>query len=192
MRVIIGLGNPGKKYIYTRHNAGWLILDWLIEDLGLVDTKWEKKFDAEILETPTTPLPSAGPLLGQEGKTLLVRPQTFMNESGRAVKAICDFYKTDIHQDLLIIHDDTELPFATIKTAESSSSAGHNGVEDIINKLGTQEFHRIRIGVEARTSRDEIPTDVFVLQNFTADELKKLKIEVFPKVKLKIEKFLHN
>ena len=109
-----------------------------------------------------------------------------MNESGEAVKAICDFYKIDVSKDLLIIHDEVDLPLGTIRVTDSSSAAGHNGVQDIIEKLGTQDFHRLRVGVESRPSREHLPTEAFVLQNFTAEELQKLKEEIFPQAKIEI------
>ena len=179
VKIIVGLGNPGNKYQLTRHNAGWLALDYFVSDLGLKteDLNWQKKFDAEILHPG-------------HSDYILVKPQTFMNESGRAVKAICDFYKIDITANLLVIHDDTDLPLGTIRTTASSSAAGHNGVQDIIDKLGSQDFRRVRIGVESRLSRNSMPTDAFVLQNFMEDELEKLKSEVFPKVIEEIKKFL--
>ena len=206
MKIIVALGNPGTKYEHTRHNAGWLVLDQLVESGKLKVESWEKKFDSEIFVPPLLNPPPLGeekdrgaseqvPLprgegLGEGGKIILVKPQTFMNESGRAVREICDFYKIDIKKDLLIVHDDTDLPLGSIRTTNSSSAAGHNGVSDIIEKLGTQDFHRVRIGVESRESRGEMPTDAFVLQNFAPEETKKLREEVFPKVKEHIDKFL--
>lgn len=129
--------------------------------------------------------------IGKE-KVFLLKPQTYMNDSGLAVKAICNFYKINTVADLLIVHDDTDLDFGRIKLAVSSSSAGHNGVQSIINELHTQDFQRIRIGVEARDSRMDMPTDAFVLQDFTGEEIRKLQAEIFPKVQLEMEKFLQN
>jgi PTH1 family peptidyl-tRNA hydrolase len=188
MKIIVGLGNPDKKYEHTRHNAGWLILDWLIADLGFLDLEWQKKFDAQVLEIHNSPL---SPLI-LRGGVMIVKPQTFMNNSGEAIKKICDFYKIAVTKNLLVIHDDTDLPLGTIRANSSSSSAGHKGVQDIIDKLGTQEFHRLRIGVETRADKSIPPTDDFVLQNFTDEELKKLYDDVFPKTKLEIEKFIGN
>jgi peptidyl-tRNA hydrolase, PTH1 family len=177
MKLIVALGNPGKKYEHTRHNAGWLALDFYLKNVKTIAC--QSKFSAEICEL-------------HEGsqKIFFVKPKTYMNESGSAVREICDFYKLNFSQDLLVLHDDSDLPLSTIRTTPSSSSAGHNGVKNIIEKLGTQDFHRIRIGVETRESDSDIPTDAFVLQNFKEDELKKLEADVFPKVKDEIEKFL--
>lgn len=171
MKIIVGLGNPGSNYEQTRHNAGWLVLDSYLGQ----KTGWEQKFHSEIL---------------RDGEVVFIKPQTFMNESGTTVSQIANFYKIDPSRDLLVIHDEVDLPFGTIRTTSSSSPAGHNGVKDIIEKLGTQDFYRIRIGVESRPSRDIMPTDAFVLQNFTDEELNKLNKEIFPKVKMEIEKFL--
>lgn len=192
MKIIVGLGNPGEKYKNTRHNAGFIAINKSIADLGLriEDFRLDNKFKAEILET-TSPLPLSSEGEEEKQKYLFVKPQTFMNESGTAVKAVCDFYKVDVKNDLLVIHDDSDLPLGTIRTTESSSSAGHNGVADIIEKLGSQDFHRIRIGVESRASRNDIPTEAFVLQNFSEDEIKKLEGEVLPKVKMEIDKFVN-
>lgn len=181
MNIIVGLGNPGKKYEDTRHNAGFLALDFVIEKLNSKIEKPQDNFDSKIFNNQI-----------DDHKIILVKPQTFMNESGKAVKAICDFYKINCKTNLLILHDDIDLPFGTIRLTKSSSSAGHNGVQDIIDKLGTQDFQRIRIGIESRASKNDIPTDAFVLQNFSKDELQKLRDEIMPNIKLEIEKFLKN
>lgn len=185
MKIVVGLGNPDKKYKQTRHNAGFLMIDGFFGHImsdpktpGSFTVKASNNFHGLII-----PLP---PVFDAQ----LFKPQTFMNESGKAVKEICDFYKVDVSKNLLVIHDEVDLPLGTIRATDSSSAAGHNGVADIIEKLGTQNFHRIRIGVESRESRNDIPTDAFVLQNFTDDELKKLHDDVFPKVKTEIENFL--
>jgi PTH1 family peptidyl-tRNA hydrolase len=113
-----------------------------------------------------------------------------MNNSGNAVREIIQFYKIDPSKDLLVIHDEKDLPFASIKTTESSGSAGHNGVQNIIDELGGQNFMRIRIGVESREPDSPIPTDVFVLQNFSEEEFKQFNEKVLPEVKTKIDEFL--
>jgi PTH1 family peptidyl-tRNA hydrolase len=123
-------------------------------------------------------------------KVIFLKPQTYMNDSGQALKVICNFYKIGISDDLLIIHDEVDLPFGAVRMTDSSSSAGHNWVQSIIDNLGTQDFHRLRIGVEARAHREDMPTDAFVLQNFSEEELKKFNADVLPEVKKQIEKFL--
>jgi PTH1 family peptidyl-tRNA hydrolase len=178
MKLIIALGNPGPHYQYNRHNAGWLVLDMLTADLKLTD-KWKKQFQSEIMETSID---------GQ--KVILVKPQTFMNDSGLAVKELVKYYKLNLSTDIVVLHDDVDLPFGTIRATDSSSSAGQNGVQNIIDELGTQDFHRIRIGVETRESREQMGTRDFVLQNFAPNELEKLKNEAFPKIKTEVERFI--
>lgn len=180
MKIIVALGNPGKKYEYNRHNAGFLALDFFLKSLKGAAPACTK-FSSELVEAS----------MGAK-KIFFIKPQTFMNNSGEAALEVVSFYKADVSKDLLVIHDEIDLPFGTIRTTDSSSPAGHNGVKNIIEKLGTQDFHRIRIGVESRASRDEIPTEAFVLQNFREDELKKLQSDVFLKVKNEIEKFVSN
>jgi PTH1 family peptidyl-tRNA hydrolase len=197
MKIIVGLGNPeDKKYKLTRHNAGingiQALMDFWTDPLVPGAAKWiyELKFKSLICDT-----------IVKEQRIIFMYPQTYMNESGSAVKAICDFYKIDPAKDLLVVHDDSDLPLGTVRATESSSSAGHNGVQDIIDKLGTQNFHRIRIGVDTRPPLNpplsnggngalRLPTEAFVLQNFTNDELTTLNDEILPKVKSEIEKFL--
>ena len=165
MKAIIGLGNPGNKYAKNRHNAGFIILDELQEDWSFPDFEFSKKFDADISE---------GNRNGE--KILLVKPQTFMNESGEAVQKIMSFYKLT-PEDITVIHDDLDINFGEMKVATDSRAAGHNGVQDIIDKLGTQNFKRIRIGIEGEEKRKTraIPGDVFVLQDFSDEELETIK-----------------
>jgi PTH1 family peptidyl-tRNA hydrolase len=177
VKLIIGLGNPEKKYESTRHNAGFLAIDYHLKDLRTISC--QGKFQAQICELH----------FGRE-KVFFVKPQTYMNNSGEAVRKISDFYKVSFAADLLVIHDDTDLPLGTIRATSGSSSAGHNGVRDIIEKLGTQEFHRIRIGVETRDNKQLPPTDAFVLQNFTGEELVRLQDEILPRVSAEIDKFI--
>lgn len=115
-----------------------------------------------------------------------------MNLSGQAVKHIADFYKVDLAKDILILHDEVDLPFGKIKLTSSSSAAGHNGVQNIIDEFGSKDFHRIRIGVESRESRHDMPTDAFVLRPFLHNELERLDSEIFPKVSEHIKNFIEN
>ena len=180
MKLIVGLGNPGEKYKHTRHNAGFLALDYILNDGdGFMEAVPSHEFKSEVYT-----------LKKDNNKIILLKPLTYMNDSGQALKVICNFYKLDYKTDLIIVHDEVDLPFNTIKLAVGSSAAGHNGVQSIIDNLGTQEFQRIRIGVETRATRAELPTDAFVLQNFTDDELRALDQEIFPKIKAEIEKFI--
>jgi PTH1 family peptidyl-tRNA hydrolase len=200
MKLIVGLGNPGEKYKHTRHNAGFLAVDFILKsDNSFITAKPSHEFKSEMYTclVPSGLSSIASAKEGVEGqennqKVIFLKPQTFMNDSGQALKVICNFYKLDLAKDLVVIHDDVDLPFGEIKITESSSSAGHKGVQSIIDNLGTQDFQRIRVGVETREPRDQIPTDAFVLQNFTDEEIKKLQEEVFPKVKIELEKFIGN
>lgn len=179
MKILIGLGNPGKKYEHTRHNVGFLALDAVAGYWKLDIGNWNAKFHSLILDTEV-----------DNERIILVKPETFMNESGTAVQEICNFYKVDFSKDVLVLHDEIDLPFGTLRETPSSSAAGHNGIKDIIEKLGTQDFHRLRIGVESRASRAEIPTEAFVLQKFSDEELKNLESEIFPKIKTAVMQFL--
>jgi PTH1 family peptidyl-tRNA hydrolase len=159
MQLIIGLGNPGKEYQKNRHNAGFMALDFILKDNEAISCT--SKFDAKICE------------LHQPEKVFFVYPQTFMNNSGRAVKQIMDFYKIE-PKDILVIHDEIDLALGTIKFADNSGHAGHNGVASIIEELGTKQFNRIRIGVETRQDKTLPATEAFVLQNFSDEELKQI------------------
>ncbi|PIS05133.1 MAG: aminoacyl-tRNA hydrolase [Candidatus Buchananbacteria bacterium CG10_big_fil_rev_8_21_14_0_10_42_9] len=159
--VIAGLGNPGPKYQATRHNIGFVVIDNLREQLNFPDWQFNKKFKSEISQGTVA-----------DKKILLAKPQTFMNKSGEAIRAILNFYKLNANQ-LNLIHDDKDLNFGKIKLSATSGSAGHNGVQNIIDQLKTKNFTRVRIGV-ANEKLAKIPTDDFVLQKFTPEEQKQL------------------
>ena len=178
MKLIVGLGNPGDKYRHTRHNAGFMALDHFLETAG-EPIAWENNFDSRV---------AAITIEGE--KILFMKPQTFMNESGRAVTQALNFYKVSIAENLLVIHDEVDLPLGTVRETNDSSSAGHNGVSSIIESLASQNFYRLRIGVETRESRAHLPTDAFVLENFTPEEMARLQKEILPEVSRKIELFL--
>lgn len=163
---IIGLGNPGEKYAVTRHNAGWLFLDFIAKNES--NTQWQTnaKIQSNILKTAL------------DGTTItLVKPQTFMNKSGVAVAKLLSFYKSNA-QSLIIIHDDVDLPLGSYKYTVNSGSAGHNGIKSLFTSLKTESIARIRIGIGKSNS---IPTDAYVLQKFSDDELSKL-LEIFPQI----------
>ena len=177
MRIIVGLGNPGKQYQLTRHNVGFLAVDTFLKDRETITC--QSKFNAEICE------------YHQDGtKIFFVKPQSFMNLSGEVVSEIVNFYKVDIEKDLLVIHDDKDLEFGKVKFTEGSGSAGQNGVQNIIDQLGTKTFHRIRIGVEARDQDSPLSTSDFVLQKFTDEELEQLESKLFLETNKLIEQFL--
>ena len=165
MKLIIGLGNPEEKHKNNRHNSGFIIIDELKNDWDFPDFEFSKKFNSEISE-------------GNRGreKTVLAKPQTFVNNSGEAVRKIMGFYKST-PEDILVIHDDLDIDFGKYKISTDSGPAGHKGVQNIIKKIGTQKFKRFRIGTEGTEKRKArtIPGDEFVLQNFSSEELKTTK-----------------
>ncbi len=132
--LIIGLGNPGSEYERTRHNIGFLALDHLATRWGITFSK-EKRFQALFGE---------GNLAGQ--KVRLLKPTTYMNNSGQAVRACTDWYKCSSDQ-ILVIYDDMDLPVGKIRLRSNGSAGGHNGMKSIISHLGTQEFARLRLGI---------------------------------------------
>ena len=167
MKAIIGLGNPGKKYYHTRHNVGRLMIDYIYEhwlkDLDFSNWTINKKFQAGICE---------GQVDGQ--KIVLIKPLTMMNNSGQAVQALMAYYKI-APQDLLVIHDEVDLPFGEYKIQSNISSAGHNGIKSIIQMIDSQDFTRIRIGIAKANKQKQGETSNFVLNNFSFMEKLKLK-----------------
>lgn len=140
MYIIVGLGNPGRRYEQTRHNMGFLAVDRIAAELGIkVD---RIKFKALIGE---------GSFCGQ--KVILVKPQTYMNLSGTTVKEITDFYKLDL-SNLIVIYDDIDIGVGTLRVRKGGSSGTHNGMKDIIYKLYDDAFPRIRIGIGGSSGRD--------------------------------------
>lgn len=183
MKLIVGLGNPGKKYEHTRHNAGFLAIDQYLS--GLQTISCASKFKGHVCEVHFHATDSTLPI-----KTFFIKPQTFMNRSGEAVREIVQFYKANPETDLLVIHDEIDLKFGYYKVAFDSRPAGHNGVKSIVAELGTQRFSRIRIGVESRMSRSEFPTDEYVLSNFSEAERNTLTATVFPEIAHAITAFI--
>jgi PTH1 family peptidyl-tRNA hydrolase len=135
MKVVVGLGNPGGRYAGTRHNVGFAVVDALADAPGA--GRFQERFQAEAAE-----------LAERGGKVLLVKPQTFMNLSGRSVRQLMDFYQLAL-EDLLVVCDDFNLPLGKLRVRARGSHGGHNGLRDIQNHLGTAEYARLRIGVGA-------------------------------------------
>jgi len=157
MHLIVGLGNPGPEYAATRHNAGFMVVDRLARRHGISGGK--TRFNAGVLD---------GLVAGH--RCLLVQPMTYMNRSGATVRDAVNFYKLDLSK-LLIVVDEAALPLGTIRLRASGSAGGHNGLRDIEEKLGTQDYPRLRIGVGSPTRaamRD------FVLGRFTQEQLDQL------------------
>jgi len=157
IKLIVGLGNPGPKYLWTRHNAGFIVLDRFANLNGIPVIK--KSFDG---------LYGEGNLHGN--RLLLLKPQTFMNLSGRSVSAALRFHKIT-PADLLIIHDDLDIPFGQIKLKEGGGHGGHNGLRSLHQELGTGDYTRLRVGI-GRPSRGDMAD--YVLNNFAKSEMDSL------------------
>lgn len=164
MKLIIGLGNPGEKYQKNRHNIGFRAINSLREKLKFEDWKLNKKFNVLI---------SQGIFNGQ--KIILAQPQTFMNNSGRSAKSLVGYYKIPA-EEIIVIHDEIDLPFGKIKVQQNRGSAGHNGVQSIIDQLGDKNFIRIRIGIKPKDIEEKNNLEKFVLENFSREEEKKIPL----------------
>jgi PTH1 family peptidyl-tRNA hydrolase len=160
LKVMVGLGNPGKQYARTRHNAGFLVL----EELG---SRAKVQWHAE----PRRQARIARVAVGSE-PVLLVMPETFMNSSGQAVRAVVDYYQVAL-ANLLVIVDDADLPFGELRLRQKGSAGGHHGLESVAESLGTQDYSRLRVGIGRGPGAEREITD-FVLTRFNADELKGL------------------
>lgn len=154
MKLIVGLGNPGSKYEGTRHNVGFQVIDRLADEAGAASAR--SKFDGLVWECS---------LEGQ--KTLLLKPQTFMNRSGGSVRKAVDFYQIPV-EDVLVVCDDFNLPLGRLRIRGSGSDGGQNGLADVIRCLGTDEVPRLRIGIGPAPERWS-PAD-FVLGKFSAEQ----------------------
>ena len=160
MKLIIGLGNPGQKYSSTRHNIGFKALDFLADDKNWSN---EKKLNSLINETKIN-----------NEKILLAKPQTFMNNSGQAVKKIINYYKINL-DDCLIICDDIDLYVGQIRLRKDGSSGGHNGLSSIFENLGSQNIARLKIGIaEEKSGKQDMPSEDYVLRVFGKDTQKAL------------------
>ena len=157
MKLVVGLGNPGKEYDKTRHNIGFMVLD---DYLGNV--KWSTKFNSLYYEC----------VINQE-KVLFVKPLTYMNNSGNAVGEFVRYFNIDI-KDILVIQDDLDLNVGDYKLKCHSSSGGHNGIKSIINSLGNQDFPRLKVGIGS-VKKDQVID--YVLGKFSKVELEKLNSE---------------
>lgn len=158
MKLIVGLGNPGKKYDNTRHNIGFMCVDaWLKQNH--TTSSLNKKFEAEMAE------------LNVNNKVIVIKPQTYMNLSGSSVSKVLNYYNIDL-DDLIVIQDDLDLEFGKIRLKFNSSSGGQNGIKDIINHLHSQEFLRIKVGIKNKFKHNAAD---FVLANFNQEEKQQLE-----------------
>lgn len=168
MKLIVGLGNPGKRYEKTRHNVGFMVLDALHQECkknGISDWSLSKKFNATI----------AGFTLHGE-KVILAKPMTFMNESGQSVGLIARYYNVT-QKNIIVVHDDKDLLLGDIKIQSNRGDAGHNGIKSIIHHIQTKDFVRVRIGV-ANDKLSKKDTASFVLGKFGFFEKKELNYTI--------------
>jgi len=160
MRLLLGLGNPGPEYLHTRHNVGFLFTDFLASRQG-ISLKREGKWEAEV---------GRGALWSQP--VLLAKPLTFMNRSGLAAARIANFYRLEPSQ-LVVFHDELDLPFGSCRVAKGRGAGGHNGIRSLMEHLGSRDFVRFRIGVGR--PRGELPAAGYVLSPFAPFERDRLE-----------------
>ena len=155
MFVIVGLGNPGREYRNTRHNVGYNALDVFASKYGIrvEDGKFQSLIGKGVVE-------------GQ--KVILVKPLTYMNLSGEAVRAVCDYFKVDTENELIILYDDISLPVGQLRVRPKGSAGGHNGIKNIISHLGSEVFLRIKVGVGEKPSRMDLAD--YVLGHFSEED----------------------
>lgn len=175
MKLIVGLGNPGKEYEKTRHNAGFLTVDCLAEKLKV---DFDKKKCKSIY----------GIYRYKDEKIIIAKPQTYMNLSGEAVSSLMKFYDVDV-KDLIVIHDDLDLPVGKLRIRYQGSCGGQNGMRNIIDLLGTSQINRMRIGI---SNDKQMDTKDYVLGKFSKEDLKVFNETVNKAVDALIYSFDHN
>ncbi len=159
MKLIAGLGNIGNNYLFTRHNAGFMIVDKFVLN-NSASFKEVPKLRSFIASVKTS-----------DEDYIVIKPTTFMNLSGEALQLVMNYYKIPI-TDILVIYDDISLDTGVIRYRVNGSDGGHNGIKSIIKNLGTKDFARLKIGIGPQHN---LPSEVYVLQKFTEDDLKLLK-----------------
>jgi len=171
--LIVGLGNPGREYSGKRHNVGFMAIDTLCQELGIRITRMQSRA-------------LVGNGLLEANKVILAKPQTFMNLSGQAVSGLVKFYKVSL-EELIVIHDDIDLPLGTIRLRPSGGSAGQKGLASTMDYLGTNGFPRLRIGIGRPPGRMEAAD--YVLQNFAAGE-QEILTEILERVSKAVQVFI--
>lgn len=165
MNFVFGLGNPGKEYAQTRHNVGFMVVDALQEVLPIGTSENGKKFFSEVYKT---------------NNTLLVKPQTFMNDSGRAARAVLQFFDKNLLQpdaelrNVFVIHDDLDIEVGAFKIQFGTGPKIHNGLNSMYEHLGTDQFWHVRIGVDGRQGARAVPSQEYVLSPFVGEEANKI------------------
>ena len=157
MQLIVGLGNPGGKYQYTRHNIGYMAIDNIVS--AQQDYKIKKKFNSIIYET-----------IIDKNRIILIKPETYMNNSGDAVSQIANFYKID-SKNILVLHDELDIPFGKIRIKSGGGNAGHNGLKSISKKIDNN-YTRVRLGIGHPGNKERV--NGHVMGNFTGSEKEKL------------------
>lgn len=158
MKLIVGLGNPGSRYRLTRHNAGFICLDRIVEEQGF---SWLTKFHGRWAD---------GQLFAE--RCMFLKPQTYMNNSGLAVSTVVSFYKMAV-RDVVVLHDDLDVASGRVKSRTTGGDGGHNGVRSIIEHLHSREFHRIKLGVAQENK--QMSGQSWVLANFSDEQLAVLR-----------------
>lgn len=159
MKLIVGLGNPGSEYANTKHNVGFMLADALAEKLNI--TSWKEKDNALVADA----------YIGAE-KVIIAKPQTYMNNSGEAVAPLMNWYKLE-PEELIVIHDDMDIPAGTIRIRKKGSAGGHNGIKSILALVGNENFSRVRIGIGRPLPKWTVVNHV--LAPFTAEDAPKIK-----------------
>ena len=162
MKLIVGLGNPGREYEDTRHNVGYMVVDNFVKANAL--GKFTEKFNALLLKTTFN-----------NEQLIIVKPLSYMNLSGDVVRKVVDYYKIDV-SDIIVIHDDLDMPVGKIKLKLGGSSGGHNGIKDITNKLGNENYKHLKIGI---ANNKNIDTKDYVLGKFKDNDLKEIMFAIY-------------
>ena len=180
MILICGLGNIGSEYINTRHNIGFIFIDYLLQKLAITENSLKEKHQSLLVQDSL-----------HQHNVIFAKPQNFMNNSGVAVHSIARFYKIPA-QNIIIIHDELDLSFGDVRTKFAGGHAGHNGLRSIDQHIGNQ-YHRIRIGIDhPRNSENPfMPVSNYVLGNFTAEQQLQLS-DIFQKSAKLLENIMHN
>lgn len=161
MWLIVGLGNPGSRYLLTRHNVGFMALDYLVQSVGARNSDGKPEMQATTID-----------FKWDTEAVKLVKPQTYMNLSGESVGELSRYFKVPIDK-IIVVHDDVDQPFGQIRIKEKSGDGGHNGIKSLIEHLGTNEFVRVKIGI-GRPANTQMETADYVLQKFSSEEQEKL------------------
>lgn len=175
MKIVFAQGNPGNEFTNTRHNAGFMAVDYCVSQHN-TSFQPKPKFFADVAE-----------ILIDGEKALFVKPTTYYNETGKSARALADFYKID-NENIIVIHDELALPFGTLRTREKGSDAGNNGIKSLNAHLG-EDFARIRVGINNELA-DRVGAHDFVLSRFSKEESERLQNDILPKICELIDQFI--